>query len=273
MPASFRCPNCPKQIVLQTTPLEGQKLKCPVCHFEFKWSRARQLLAAYVPTVRRDSEPARREDVPAVRRDNAPARHDSLPARRPFVGLRRVVTAVKQDLAIPRSKDAAITLPGWFKQEHQFGEVVPMIDTTPDVAEIQVLTVHCSHFRRAATQTFARTRLGDPYRLVDNVDSQSFLHLASQNGVRISEGRKALRSLDEFFWGGWQCPLCHHGSIAGAAMDWFQCFCGEMSCGSSVVLTRGAAATCICGACGKPGVFNGGSVGSISGTKHISHRC
>jgi hypothetical protein len=230
------------------------------------------MLVANVLAVWRESEPVHRESLPAVRRESAPVRRESSPVARQISAIKRVVRGVSPGIVVAQKKDSAIALPDSFKDGHRFGEVMPMVNTTPDVAEIQVLTMHCSHVRRAATQTFARNRLGDQLRLVDNYDSKSFLRLAGQNGVRISEGKKAMRSLDEFFWGGWQCPLCHHGKIAGAqTIDWFQCFCGELSCGSSVVLTRNGVSTCICGACNHAGVLNG-SVDFISGTRHTSRR-
>lgn len=265
-----KCRNCPTEIRLNHLPCEGETIKCMVCRRPSVYTSS--MLVGNVPAIH-ENKPVQRDSLPAVRRDSAPARRESTSTiSRSSSAFKRVVQP-KQDIVTAQKKDSAIAVPSWYEDR---GKVMPMVDTTPDVAEIQVLTVHCTHTRfrgRSASQTFARGRLDEKLRLIDNVDSDSFFRLARQNNVRISEGETTKRSFNDFFWGNWACPICHQGAIVGAqTMNWFLCFCGEINCGSSVVLTRHAASTCICGACGETGVFNGGTTDSIPGTRHTSHR-
>ena len=68
-----------------------------------------------------------------------------------------------------------LAMPEWFAAPHGFGQMTPRLDTTPATTELHLLDFRCSHTGRAFRQTYAKTRLGHPFRLVDNGDAGCFL--------------------------------------------------------------------------------------------------
>jgi hypothetical protein len=252
------CPRCAKKLrVAEPRPGYTLQVRCPSCDQEFE----RPDQTENLPAVRSGRESSREtENVPAVRRSE-----ESAPA--PREGARSALNTIGEKLG-------ALTRPGWFKTPHNMGEVVPRMDTTPRVAEIFLLGMVCSHTKRHFTQTFAKMNLGEPFRLVDNEESGSYLRLARESGCRISESTPKVSSLDDFDWSNWQCQQCRCGRIVGDPTDYFQCGypdCLALNCSRSIIYPRSAAATALCGACGRSSILVDG-LQTVSGKRHLSRR-
>lgn len=241
MPQIIACPACRQKLrIADPRPGYSLQVRCTKCAAEFEW-------------------PEKTENFPVVRRNG-----ESLPSA-PWKATKTALTSLEK-------KVASLTLPDWFKAPHGFGKMVPRMDTTPKVAELYLLDMVCSHTCRKYTQTFVRTRLGEPFRLVDNGDAGTYLQLARQNGCHISEGIPGTASWDEFDWSNWQCAECGHGVIAGDRNDFFYCEgCNSLNCASSVVYPRGAQMTAICGGCHRS-ILLMLEMENLPATKHVSHR-
>lgn len=207
-------------------------VRCPACSRPWRWSPGTDVTP---PRPRRevtrvsDSQPEPRQD----HREPQP-RHS-------------LVATFKEKFAL--------VLPEWFAAPHGFGQMIPRVDTTPEVAELHVLDMVCSHTRRRFRQTFAKTRLGEPFRLVDNGDAKSYRRLARANGSRITKGIAGSAALSDFDWSNWQCQHCGHGVIAGDAHNFFFCgACDTLNCASSMQYPRNAQATALCASCGNSNV-------------------
>ncbi|CAB3802553.1 hypothetical protein LMG28614_05639 [Paraburkholderia ultramafica] len=260
----IRCTNCPNQMRMET-PREGQKLKCTACHFEFKWSRA------MVSVVRRDSEPARRENVPTVRRVSSPARSgNENPVFRAVSAIRRVVQPVTRDVVTAGKSDSAKALLEWYEAPDGFGTAKPLVDMTP-IVELGVLPVVCSGDGRKFTQTYIKQKLGSPLRLCDNHSADSYMRMAKLNGARISEGKPRMFYDGEIDRTGWQC-ICGWGRVQGTSRNSFWCGnCGWENCARSVLEGRGCVATAECGNCGFIGILEEKEFG-LQGHQFVARR-
>jgi transcription elongation factor Elf1 len=274
MSDSFRCPNCPKQIRLQKSPREGEKLKCPVCHFEFKWSHA--LSSANVPAVHHDSQPMQRESLPAVRHDSAPARREntSTVGRQVSAIKRRVIQAVTPGLVVAQKKNSAIaepSVPSWYESPNGYGQLRPLADLTPQTTELRVWHGVCSGTGKPWSKVYMKTQLGQRFREVDGEDSGTYLRMARANNIHVCDGEHSTFSLAELDLCGFQCT-CGWGRITGASRNTFWCSnCGISNCARSVLEPRGAPSTALCGKCGLSGVLEPGS-NMVNGVSHVARR-
>lgn len=221
---------------------------CPACSRPWRWSPGTDVTP---PRPRRevtrvsDSQPEPRQE-----------HHDHQP---------------RQSLVDTIKEKFGLALPEWFAAPHGFGQMIPRVDTTPEVAELHVLDMVCSHTRRPFRQTFARTRLGEPFRLVDNGDAKSYLRLARAHGSRITKGVASSGLISDFDWSNWQCQHCGHGRIAGDVDDFFRCgTCNTLNCASSTYYPRNAQATSLCGSCGATGV-RAGTFDTLASKKRMAY--
>lgn len=229
---------------------------CPSCDRPWRWSPPGAVVEAPEP---RHAPPWRRHRdavVPVPCHEHHDDHHEHQPRH-------SLVDTIKEKFAL--------ALPEWFAAPHGFGQMIPRVDTTPEVAELHVLDMVCSHTRRPFRQTFARTRLGEPFRLVDNGDAKSYLRLARAHGSRITKGVPGIGLIGDFDWSNWQCQHCGHGRIAGDVDDFFLCgTCNTLNCASSTYYPRNAQATSLCGSCGTTGV-RAGTLDTLASKKRMAY--
>ena len=256
------CPACGQNLRVPAVNAGSTlRVRCPGCAHRFAWTPPS---GDNLPAVRRNREPVRPADewLPTVARMPSGGELTESPQYPDKIQVTRVQE--QRDLAMPE----------WFAAPHGFGQMAPRLDTAPATTELHLLDFRCSHTGRAFRQTYAKTRLGHPFRLVDNGDAESFLRLARDHGCRIGSGLNGVVAMSDFDWSNWQCQDCGHGVIAGSRHNFFRCGqCGTLNCARSIHYPRGAAASCVCGnpACGYASVLQE-TLEAIAGTRHVSHQ-